>query len=156
MNKVIILIAMFVFLLCFPIYGFVYNKEQVYLELFYVERLSTYYVNIYIKGVGYRRVMLDTGAGYTTINENVLSSLKKQDRAVRIGKITGILADGTINEYFIYKITIKISTYTLNDIEVVVFPKNTRMLLGLSVLKRFPSFNFDMKNSVIVFPGCPN
>ncbi|WP_455220552.1 retroviral-like aspartic protease family protein [Kaarinaea lacus] len=82
--------------------------------------------------------MVDTGSGYVAINEKSLEILKQENQVEYVRDIKGKMANGKI-----YKLPIwRLSRLTLNeqctlkDIEVAVFPGNTRQLLGLSALKK--------------------
>lgn len=151
MNKKLVLILLFILIFTGDIYNFAGIGANITIDM-YKHSLETYYTNADIDGIGKIRMMVDTGAGYTTINEIILLQLTKQNKARYEGNLIGIMADGREVSIPLYLITMQIGECVLENVEVAVFPYNTRALLGLSVLERFPSFKFDMKNSVIVFP----
>jgi clan AA aspartic protease (TIGR02281 family) len=155
MNKKLVLILLFILIFTGNIYNFAGIGENITIDI-YKYSLETYYTNVNIYGVGKIRMMVDTGAGYTTINEVILLRLIEQDKTQYDSNLIGIMADGREVNVPLYLVTMQIGRCVLQNVEVAVFPYNTRTLLGLSVLNRFPSFNFDMKNSVLVFPRCPN
>ena len=130
------------------------RKDVIVIDL-HSKQLGTYYAVLNIDGVGNTEVMVDTGAGYSTINEVTLFKLLEQEKAKHEGKLIGIMADGTELEIPVFSITVQIGTCTLKNVEVAVFPNDTRMLLGLSALGRFPSFKFDVRNLTLIFPYCP-
>jgi len=155
MNKKVVLVILFILFSIGNVYNFASINENITINL-YKHSFATYYANIDIEGVGKIRTMVDTGAGYTTINEVILLQLIKQNKVKYVGKLKGVMADGREINLSLYLVTIRIGKCVLENVEVAVFPYNTRTLLGLSVLGRFPSFKFDMKNSVLLFPRCPN
>lgn len=106
--------------------------------------VATYYVTGSIGGVGAVEFMVDTGSGYTTINEEALTLLKAQNRAVYSRQLSGTLADGsqlTVPVYRLSQITIG-DQCALQDVEAAVFPGRTRFILGMNTLKQAAPFAF--------------
>lgn len=106
--------------------------------------VATYYVAGSIGGLGAVEFMVDTGSGYTTINEDTLVQLKAQNRAVFSRELSGILADGsrlTVPLYRISNITIG-DQCALQNVEAAVFPGRTRFILGMNTLKQAAPFAF--------------
>ena len=68
------------------------------------KRLATYYVQGSMLGSGNVEFMVDTGAGYTTINEQTLASLVEADNATYVGELTGVMADGSQQRLPVYLI----------------------------------------------------
>jgi len=108
------------------------------------KHLATYYVVANMSGTGRVEFMVDTGAGYTTINENILKLLQQADNAEYIGELTGVMADGSQQRLPVYRIKHLIlgDDCVLSDVEAAVFPDDTRMLLGLSALEKAAPFVF--------------
>jgi len=108
------------------------------------KQLATYYVQASMLGSGEVEFMVDTGAGYTTINEQTLRLLVEAENAVHIGELTGVMADGSELKLPLYRIKRLVlgEDCVLHDVEAAVFPHNTRMLLGLSALEKAAPFVF--------------
>lgn len=116
----------------------------------------TYYINGKISGVVETRFMVDTGSGYTTINEETLGKLQADTQATYVRDLIGILADGSEKRVPIYRISsIKLGNECeLQNIEAAVFPGNTRQILGLSTLRRTGSFVFSFEPATLVLSQC--
>ena len=117
---------------------------------------ATYYVTTEILGLGSVELMVDTGSSYTTINEETLAVLVQQQRAAYVSDLEGMLADGTRLMLPIYSIqSINIGGQCpLQNIEVAVFPGNTRQILGLSTLRQASPFIFSMDPPQLVLSNC--
>jgi predicted aspartyl protease len=117
---------------------------------------ATYYVTTEIHGLGAVDLMVDTGSSYTTINEETLAVLIQQQRADYVSDLEGMLADGTRMMLPIYSIqSINIGGQcSLQDIEVAVFPGNTRQILGLSTLRQASPFIFSMDPPQLILSNC--
>ena len=120
------------------------------------KRLATYYVEASMLGSGSVEFMVDTGAGYTTINENTLTSLMAADNAVYIGELTGVMADGSQHRLPVYRIKHLVlgENCVLANVEAAVFPQNTRMLLGLSALEKAAPFVFSTNPPRLSLSNC--
>jgi hypothetical protein len=100
--------------------------------------MSTYYTKLEIEGYGEEHFMLDTGAGYTIINESILQSLVDKQLAHYSRTITGVMADGHeayVKIYIISRMTAG-SHCHYHDVEVAVMSGETRCILGMSLLRR--------------------
>ena len=117
---------------------------------------ATYYVSTEILGLGAVDLMVDTGSSYTTINEETLAVLMQQQRADYVSDLEGMLADGTRLMLPIYSIqSMNIGgECPLENIEVAVFPGNTRQILGLSTLRQASPFIFSMDPPQLVLSNC--
>ena len=106
------------------------------------KHLATYYVQGTMKGIGDVEFMVDTGAGYTTINERVLEDLSAAGNVIYIGRLTGVLADGSERIMPVYRIKSLVlgTDCVLKNVDAAVFPSNTRMLLGLTALNKSITF----------------
>ncbi|MDT8387491.1 MAG: retropepsin-like aspartic protease [Thiogranum sp.] len=120
------------------------------------KRLATYYVGATMLGSGNVEFMVDTGAGYTTINEHTLARLMAADNAVYIGELTGVMADGSEHRLPVYRIKHLVlgDDCVLIDVEAAVFPANTRMLLGLTALEKAAPFVFSTNPPVLSLSNC--
>lgn len=118
---------------------------------------ATYYVAGHMDGVGAMDFMVDTGSGYLTINENTLAALKREDRALYMRDLRGVLADGSeliVPVYRIQKLSIG-GICQLENVEAAVFPGATRQILGLSALKKAAPFIFSFDPPNLVLSNCP-
>ncbi len=103
--------------------------------------IATYYVQGKINGLGEVEFLVDTGAGYTTINEETLAALKQRQLVRYSRELSGILADGSRMRVPVYHIaTIELGGCQLQNIEAAVFPGRTRFLLGMNALKQAAPF----------------
>jgi len=120
------------------------------------KRLATYYIEASMQGSGNVEFMVDTGAGYTTINDHTLQQLLLADNAVYVGELTGVMADGTRHQLPIYRIKRLVlgTNCVLDNIEAAVFPEKTRMLLGLSALEKAAPFMFSTNPPSLSLSNC--
>ena len=107
---------------------------------------STFYVTGTIEGAGSAPLLVDTGSSYSVIDQPTLDLLNSQRQAVFVRKLTGVMADGSKKVVPVYRIPrIRLSKLcVINDVEVVVFPGKTRMILGLNVLRQLAPFAFSL------------
>lgn len=117
---------------------------------------ATYYVDGNIHGLGPVDLMVDTGSGYMTINEETLAILQVSGNATYVKELSGILADGSTMTVPVYRITqLRIGTAcTLRNIEAAVFPGKTRQILGMSALRQAAPFIFSMDPPKLVLSNC--
>jgi predicted aspartyl protease len=120
------------------------------------KRLATYYVEASLHGSGAVEFMVDTGAGYTTINEDTLARLVAVDNAEYVGELTGVMADGSQHRLPVYRIKRLVlgKDCVLDNVEAAVFPRNTRMLLGLSALEKAAPFVFSTNPPALSLSNC--
>jgi predicted aspartyl protease len=120
------------------------------------KRLATYYVQANMHGSGAVEFMVDTGAGYTTINQDTLEPLLRAGNAEYVGELTGVMADGSQHRLPVYLIKHLVlgDDCVLNNVEAAVFPSNTRMLLGLSALEKAAPFVFSTNPPRLSLSNC--
>ena len=108
---------------------------------------STYYVDGHIEGFGRASLLVDTGSGYATINEETLAVLKAKGQTRFVKELRGVMADGSQKIVPVYRIgSINLGgNCVINDVEVAVFPSKTRLILGLSALRKVSPFIFSME-----------
>ncbi len=118
--------------------------------------LATYYVDAHLAGSGDAEFMVDTGAGYTTINERTLERLVETKNASYVGELTGVMADGSHHRLPIYRIKRLVlgGDCVLTDVEAAVFPRDTRMLLGLTALEKAAPFVFSTNPPTLGLSNC--
>lgn len=116
---------------------------------------ATYFVNAKV-GSEPIDLLVDTGAGYATLNRNLITKLRFDGQAKLIGEIEGILANGDVLVLPVYEIaSFQIGACTFENIEVAETPPNARNLLGLSVLKRAAPFTLSFEpNPQLVMNNC--
>lgn len=117
---------------------------------------ATYYVAGEILGVGAVDLMVDTGSGYMTINEETLEILRQSGGASYVKDLSGVLANGSTMTVPVYRISqLRIGeSCTLRDVEAAVFPGKTRQILGLSALRQAAPFIFSMNPPKLVLSNC--
>jgi hypothetical protein len=117
---------------------------------------ATYYVTGDIDGYGPVELMVDTGSGYMTINEETLAALKRSDGARYVKQLRGILADGTELEVPVYAIArLRLGeSCWLDHVEAAVFPGKSRQILGLSALRRAAPFIFSVEPPALMLSRC--
>lgn len=120
------------------------------------KRLATYYVQADMAGSGPVEFMVDTGAGYTAINEDTLRHLLAAGNADYVGELTGIMADGSEQRLPVYRIKRLVlgRECVLDNVEAAVFPDNTRMLLGLTALEKAAPFVFSTNPPMLKLSNC--
>ena len=120
------------------------------------KRLATYYVQASMQGSGEVEFMVDTGAGYTTINEYTLQKLVDVENAVYVGELTGVMADGSEHQLPLYRIKRLVlgENCVLDNVDAAVFPQKTRMLLGLSALEKAAPFVFSTNPPRLSLSNC--
>lgn len=117
---------------------------------------TTYYVKAVAGDLEAMEFMVDTGSGYTTINEVTLAELKRTKQAEYLHNMIGILANGTEMVVPVYRL----SNFNigggchLSNVEAAVFPGKTRQILGLSALKQAAPFIFSFEPPNLVLSNC--
>lgn len=108
--------------------------------------ISTYYVEGHIDGAGVVDMLVDTGAGYTAINEVTLEKLKRNGLAEHVRDLMATMANGKSARVPVYRISrLNIGgECELHNIEAVVLPGATRCILGLGTLKKVSPFMMSM------------
>ena len=117
---------------------------------------TTFYVQGEIAGLGSVDLMVDTGSGYMTINEEMLAALQNTGRIRYVKQLRGRLANGTEMDVPVYAIeAVSIGNGCwLKDVEAAVFPGNTRAILGLNALQRAAPFIFSFEPPQLVLSHC--
>jgi predicted aspartyl protease len=118
--------------------------------------VATFYVQSTIEGFGAVDLMVDTGSGYMTINEQTLAVLEEQGRATYVKQLAGIMADGTRRVVPVYRLSsINIGgECEVRDVEAAVFPGKTRHILGLNVLRQMAPFGISLDPPALMLSNC--
>lgn len=117
---------------------------------------STFYVSGQIAGAGAVELMVDTGSGYMTINEEILENLRVGGQVRFLRTLRGRLANGNelnVPVYLLESVSIG-DACELHDVEAAVFPGKTRPILGLNVLQRAGPFIFSFEPPRLVLSKC--
>lgn len=125
-----------------------FNNEAIRLE----KRNNVYYIDISINGLS-EKFILDTGASDVTLNEEVERDLiskgllKKEDY---ISSALYRIADGSIvsNRRLIIS-KLKIGKFIVENVKANVAKSNAPLLLGKSLLDKFPSWSIDNQNMTL-------
>jgi len=117
---------------------------------------ATFYIDGSIEGYGDTEFMVDTGSGYTTINEYTLEKLKASGKAVYSKQLKGILADGSEKIVAVYRISALNlgGKCELKNVEAAIFPGKTRQILGLNALRKTGSFTFSFQPPALILNDC--
>ncbi|MGH8502885.1 MAG: retroviral-like aspartic protease family protein [Gammaproteobacteria bacterium] len=117
---------------------------------------DTFYVDVHVEGVGNIDYLVDTGAGYMTINEDTLAVLQARGKATYVRRLRGILADGSTLVVPVYRIdSINIGgVCRIDEVEAAVFPGASRSLLGLSALRRAAPLMFSIEPPILQMSNC--
>jgi clan AA aspartic protease (TIGR02281 family) len=118
----------------------------------------TYYVSGQVRGYRETDFMIDTGSGYSAINETMLNKLREQNNIEYLTTISGILANGKRTSLPVYRIaSINIGgKCMLNNIKAVILPGSTRNILGLNALKKMAPFAMSMNPPELILSHCQN
>lgn len=117
---------------------------------------KTFYVSGWVAGIEPAEFMVDTGSSYMTINQVTLDRLKDNAQVNYLRDLTGVLANGdevVMPVYSIPRIVLG-NRCELIDLEAVVFPGNTRQILGLSVLRKAAPFMFSVDPPELQLSNC--
>lgn len=119
---------------------------------------TTFYVKAVAGDLEAMDFMVDTGSGYTTINEVTLAELKRNKQAQYLRDLIGILANGTEMVVPVYRLSsLNIGGGChLSNVEAAVFPGKTRQILGLSALKQAGPFIFSFDPPNLKLSNCVN
>ena len=117
---------------------------------------DTYYVDGQFEGVSATALLVDTGSGYSTINQETLHQLKETGNAVYLKKVEGIMADGSRMVVPIYRISgVSLGgKCVIRNIEAAVFPAGSRQILGLSALRKVTPFVFSLDPPTLTLSNC--
>ncbi len=118
---------------------------------------TTFYIKAVAGDLEAMDFMVDTGSGYTTINEETLVELQRTAQVEYLRELRGILANGTELVVPVYRL----SQFNigggcqLDNVEAAVFPGKTRQILGLSALKQAGPFIFSFDPPKLILSNCP-
>lgn len=117
---------------------------------------STFYIQGRIGEMPPTDFMVDTGSSYMTINEETLASLRETEKPLYLHDLTGVLANGDHMRVPVYSVSrVQLGDgCMLEEVEVAVFPGNTRQILGLSALSKAAPFVFSTDPPQLQLSNC--
>ena len=117
---------------------------------------ETYYVTASV-GTARFDLLVDTGAGFTALNSQLIDELEASGHARQIGLVEGVMANGDTYELPVYMISsLNIGGCVIRDFEAAQMPAGTRNLLGLSALKKAAPFAFSIEPAELRLSNCGN
>jgi hypothetical protein len=136
--------------------GQIWAEQFIFDVPMYSKGASTYYIAGKIGNMPETEFMVDTGSSYMTINEVTLSELQISGSPRYLRNLKGVLANGDELSVPVYKITnVRIGEECLLDeVDVAVFPGNTRQILGLSALSKTAPFIFSTHPPQLQLSNC--
>ena len=117
---------------------------------------NTWYIDSAISDAGRHPMLVDTGSGYSVINEDTLEQLKAKGQAQYVSKLRGKMADGSeriVPLYRIASITLGESC-VIRNINAAVLPSNSRQIIGISTLVRAGSFSMSFDPPLLTLSDC--
>lgn len=145
-----------VFLTCvFSLPAWVVAAESIHIPM-QAGNAHTFYIDGKMGDSIEARFMVDTGSGFTIINQRTLEQLQSKRQAVYVKDLMGILADGSERRVPVYRISSLTlgGACELKNIEAAVFPGTTRQILGLSTLRRTGKFTFSFEPASLLLSHC--
>jgi clan AA aspartic protease (TIGR02281 family) len=116
---------------------------------------STFYVDAVINGHAVQEFMVDTGSAHVVIDGETLSQLKEQGDAEYVKELAGVLADGSTTSVPVYRVAaISLGHCLIRDVEVAVFPRAKRNILGLSALRKVAPFAISVEPPTLKLSNC--
>jgi hypothetical protein len=116
----------------------------------------TYYVASSLPGVGESLMLVDTGSGYSVINEDTLAVLMANGEAEFLRNLKAVMADGgqrIVPLYRVSQITLG-DGCVIRDIEAAVLPSNSRMILGIHTLQKAAPFGLSFDPPTLSLSQC--
>ena len=117
---------------------------------------QTFYVAGRIADVEPTEFMVDTGSSYLTINQTTLTQLEAGGQVEYLRDLIAVLANGEELVMPVYRVPKMVigDRCELFDIEAVVFPGDTRQILGLSALRKAAPFSFSVEPPQLRLSNC--
>ena len=101
-------------------------------------------------------MLVDTGSGYSVINQDTLDRLMAQGQATYVSRLRGKMADGSeriVPLYQISAITLG-NTCVIRDIKAAVIPNSARQIIGISTLMQAAPFSMAFDPPVLSLSQC--
>ena len=115
---------------------------------------ETFYVSASVGRTQFE-LLVDTGAGYTALNKQLIDTLKVSGHAHQTGMIEGIMANGDIHVLRVFRISeLNVGGCIIKDFDAAQMPAGTRNLLGLSALRKAAPFAFSLEPAELRLSNC--
>ncbi|MCG8314122.1 MAG: retroviral-like aspartic protease family protein [Pseudomonadales bacterium] len=119
-----------------------------------LQRIGHHYVvDLEILGVGLTRLIIDTGASYTTLSDRILVGLQEPYGRIVKDNVRVNTANGLVIGQLFKSNLVRLGDHELVDIELISIPlenfNDIDGLLGMNILKQF-EFRIDQENSVLI------
>jgi len=101
-------------------------------------------------------LLLDTGASYVALTKSTFNRLNGEAESRFSRFIFGAMANGKVEKiplYFLAELKLA-ENCVLNDIEVAVFPKADKDILGLNALSRLQPFTMQFTPAILSINHC--
>lgn len=101
-------------------------------------------------------LLVDTGSGYVALSKNTFKQLSALKTPQFSRHIYGAMANGKVEKVPLYVLEqLKLSeNCVLKDIEVAVFPRADRDILGLNALARLQPFTMQLQPAKLISGDC--
>ena len=119
-----------------------------------LQRIGHHYVvELEILGVGLTRLIIDTGASFTTLSDRILVGLQEPYGRIVKDNVRVNTANGLVIGQLFKSNLVRLGDHELVDIELISIPlenfNDIDGLLGMNILKQF-EFRIDQENSVLI------
>lgn len=117
---------------------------------------GNFYVHATMAGDIETDLLLDTGSSYVSLSQETFNRVSANTSPSFIRHIYGKLASGKVEKVALYRVNeLKLAeNCVLTDIEVAVFPKADRDILGLNALAKLQSFTMQLAPARLTSTGC--
>ena len=122
-----------------------------------VKRTSgTYALKATIPQLGGIDFLFDTGSSHSVIGQSMLRTLSQTTEVPYVRELRGVLADGSIRILPIHRIAaLRLGeSCWIWDVEVAVFPGDTRPILGMSSLAGLAPMGLSLNPPLLSVSGC--
>jgi predicted aspartyl protease len=136
--------------------GQLWSEQLIFDVPMHSKGANTFYISGKIGNMAPTEFMVDTGSSYMTINESTLAELKLVGNPRYLRDLKGILANGAEMQVPVYTVSDVLigEKCLLEEVEVAVFPGNTRQILGLSALLKTAPFTFSTEPPQLQLSNC--
>lgn len=101
-------------------------------------------------------LLLDTGSGYVSLSKQTFDRIAKSGKPKFSRHIYGTMANGKVEKiplYFVRELKLA-DNCVLKEIEVAVFPKADRDILGLNALSKLQPFTIELTPASLTSDSC--
>lgn len=100
--------------------------------------------------------MVDTGSGYSVINEDTFTALQATKQVHYVKEISGKLADGSMVSVPLYQLSsLDIGCCCqIRNVNVAVFSGSDRQILGLDALQKVAPFELSLEPPELRLSNC--